>query len=176
MADVNDKARKLLLLKMQEIIEANTGSLKEINLCDFTEQPDEGIKLIDSIAKNAKINLIELLAIQYNSELFKKTEFTDAFCLLLGKQATLEFLDLSGNDMDESATTKVLNSIKDSEFREKIKYLILQACNWYEDSACEALADFIAKAPSLESVDLKDQIGSRPIKVYVNKSSVEVWR
>ena len=154
----------------------NTGSLSDFDFSNFTTQPDEGIALIDSIAKNAKLNSIEDIAFQNNSELFDNAEFTDAFCLLLGKQATLEFLDLSGNDMDECATAKVLNSIKDSEFREKIKYLNLQACNWYEDSACEALADFIAKAPSLEAVDLKEQIGSRPIKVYVNKSSVEVWR
>ena len=91
----------------------------------------------------------------------------------INTSSTVEHLNMSGNNLDETQTETVLSTVQVSASVYSLLSMDMTFANFDSDYACRLLADFINATPSLQQLFISNQIGQRTIYVTLVQSSAE---
>ena len=89
---------------------------------------------------------------------------TDLLAELISKQSGLEHLNLAANFSSNDATNKILTSIVDHNSK-LVTLDLRRSANFETDETTEKLADILCMACFLKKCDIREQQGSRKVKV-----------
>ena len=104
----------------------------------------------------SNVTTLESFAILNIEECWRNENNINLFTKFLIRQNNLEnFLIVGGKMFSNEATKKLLKTIREAPFINKLKVLYLKKLIWEDTENCKLLIEFIIKAPELLEVNIQ---------------------
>ena len=131
----------------------------------ISRDADENRQLVEALTSHGVTHL-KRLDLSSNTDMWKDEQNIDTILNYISQQTNLEGLELGWQNYLPSETSfRILKIILNSPCLHTIKKLDLTDCHWDDTENCNYLAEFIAKASSLEEVLLTTHESDREIEV-----------
>ena len=130
--------------------------MKDLNLENFSEDNDLGIKILTELSCTS--TTLENLNLSSNDSWWNNELCFTLLLSVLQKQKLLKTLKLKGSLFSEEQTEILLKTIAENEILSSLGYIYLyNAANFSSNMSVHYLAEILAKASSIEYFKIRDQ-------------------